>query len=124
MSTLDLLRVWDRESSRQARASGVQAEKPALDKAEFVRMMGHFFKDAPPALWSKEVRPIAEELFEAIAGRHDKIGGVLSRKVDMYELERWLAVAGKEVGPGGARVPPDAPPPLKAVRSPFLELHG
>ena len=32
------------------------------------------------------MKPLAEELFEIVAGRHDKIGGILSKKVEGLEL--------------------------------------
>ena len=83
LSTIDLMRVRTRTPSSW----------PSLGRVEFVRMIRHLFRPLPPAVWAAEMRSVAEAVFDTIAGRHDSVGGVLSRKVDVGELERWLAVA-------------------------------
>jgi Ca2+-binding EF-hand superfamily protein len=85
VSTLDLVRV----SCNAAKSPALDAH-PAVNKTEFLRMVHRLLRGVDRGIWTSEIRPLAEALFPVVAGAHDNIGGILSKKIDVRELEKWL----------------------------------
>ena len=82
VSTLDMIRV--------SQKGGTRGKELVLTKTEWVRMMGRLFRLVSRSLWRDEIAPLTEHVFTGVSGKHDNIGGTLSKKVDVRELERWL----------------------------------
>ena len=106
VSTLDLVRV-------SCKGTGAFLATPAVNKAEFIRMVHRLLRGVDKSIWHAEIAPLVEAIFPVVAGAHDNIGGILSKKIDVRECERWLR--GPDDEPPGLHLSP----PLKRKASPL-----
>ena len=83
---LELAKVSTYDVIRVSRRGGLRAKgECVLTKQDFVKMVGRMLRTVHRDVWRSEIVPIAEQIFGVVSGKHDNIGGTLSKKVRARE---------------------------------------